>query len=827
MGELVRITLGEHTEEERLMPATKKKADDFMVRPKTEFKTVVAAEAILRVNQLEDLRFRASEQWDERSIADRNVDGRPCLTINRLPQFIRQVTNAQRNANLAVQVSPVDDKADIKTAEVFQGIIRHIEDQSDAAVAYSTAGDNQATIGRGYIRVIAEYRDDRSFTQDLKIKRVRNPFTVYLDPAIQEADGSDARFAFIVEDVPSGEYIARFGEDSMASLTDFTSVGDQDSSDWMPEGKVRIAEYWYVDLVKTKILLVQWPDSIDPGTGQTVPGDQEVMTQAEFDKIPEMLRKGGTTESGTIIPPLKIVADRMVDERHVKMALINGAGIIEGNEDKTEGKAWPGQWIPLVQVIGDEIDINGIVDYRGMVRDAKDPQRLYNFQNTSLAETLSLAPLSQWVGYFGQFEGHEEKWNQANRRRFPYLEVNPMTAEGKVVPLPQRITAEPAIQAIVASIRQSDNDLQATTGLYQESLGKRSSSQQSGKAISALQKQGEIANSNFLDNMARAIRSIGRILVDLIPHYYDAPQVIRILGFDDQEKTVMVHGGADADDLPDKDHLPEGVSGLFDLSAGRYDVTVAAGPSKASQRQEAAEALTNLVAANPAMFPIIGDLMVQNMDWPGSQAAAARLKKLVPPEARDDDPNKPSIPPEVQQQVAQMTQQMQEMGQKLDEAQRALAGKEVEGQYKVEEAKIEAASRIRIEEIRASVETDVVAQKLDVQKAQAYTDALEARFAKRLDLVMAQLDHAHARGIQAMEHAHDAQQADADQTHQAQMGAVDKAHEVATGAVAHRRATDLKGQDQAHQRALSAEQDARAAQQAEIQAQQAPEPSKE
>lgn len=815
MGELVRITLGEHTEEERLSPASKLKAGDFMTRAKTSFKTVVAAEAILRVNQLEDLRFRASEQWDERSIADRNVDGRPCLTINRLPQFIRQVTNAQRNANLAVQVSPVDDKADIKTAEVFQGIIRHIEDQSDAAVAYSTAGDNQATIGRGYLRVVAEYRDDRSFTQDLKIKRVRNPFTVYLDPAIQEADGSDARFAFIVEDVPMAEYIARFGEDSAASLSDFTSVGDQDSTDWMPEGKVRIAEYWYVDLVKTKILLVQWPDTIDPASGQMLPGDQEVMAQADFDKIPEILREGGTTEGGTILPPLKVLHSRMVDERHVKMALINGSGIIEGNEDQTEGKAWPGQWIPIVQVIGDEIDINGIVDYRGMVRDAKDPQRLYNFQNTSLAETLSLAPLSQWVGYFGQFEGHEEKWNQANRRRFPYLEVNPMTAEGKVVPLPQRITAEPAIQAIVASIRQSDNDLQATTGLYQESLGKRSSTQQSGKAISALQKQGEIANSNFLDNMARAIRSIGRILVDLIPHYYDAPQVIRILGMDDQEKTVMVHGGADESDLPDKDHLPEGVSGIFDLSAGRYDVTVAAGPSKASQRQEAAEALTNLVAANPAMFPIIGDLMVQNMDWPGAQAAAARLKKLVPPEAREEDPNKPSIPPEIQQQVAHMTQQMQEMGMKLEEAQKVIAGKQVEGQYKVQEAEIEAASRVKIEEIRASVETSVVAAKLDLEKAQAYTDALEARFAKQLDLVQARMDHAHERGIQAMDHAHDVKVAEADRQHQKETGAVDKAHEVAVGAVGHARDQQTSAQDKAHERAMGAEQAARAEKAAE------------
>jgi hypothetical protein len=705
----ITVTVARETEEGRTTATAVTQVADLLSRAGTQFRKIADAEATLRVNQLDDLHFRASEQWDAQSITDRDSDGRPRLTINRLGQFIRQVTNAQRAANLAIEVLPVDDKADGDTAEVFQGIIRNIENQSDAQVAYSTAGDHQATIGRGYWRIVAEYTDNFSFTQELRIKRVRNPFMVYMDTAVQELDYMDATMAFVVEDLDRDLYLAKYPDSKLASLTNFTSPG-ADLVDWVSPGKIRIAEYWWTEWTDDVIVLI----SLD--------GHEEVLTLDAFQTMPASLQ-------GKIVEKTR----RTVRTKQIKMAIINAVEVLEGNEDLTDGRVWPGQWIPIIPVIGDEIDINGKVDYRGMVRDAKDPQRLYNFQNSALAEVLSLAPLSQWVGYAGQFEGHEKKWLQANRRRFPYLEVNAFDVAGKPVGLPQRISAEPPIVAIVQAIRQADNDLKATTGLFDPSLGQRGP-QQSGKAITALKEQGELANSNFLDNLGRAIRATGKMLVDLIPSYYDAPRIIRILGNDDTKKTVLVHAGAT--DLPTE--IP-GVEGIYDLSVGRYDVTFAVGPSYATKRQEASRSLNEFIQVYPAAFPVLGDLIVKNMDWAGSKAAAARLHKMVPPQFLDEaEGGPPPVPPEVQQQIEAMQAQLTDVSEQLSNATRIIESKQVEQQSITAIKREEIASKERIAALDAKIEMtklhDKAAQDQQMVALKAEVDRIDLLLTQAHDL---------------------------------------------------------------------------------------------
>lgn len=774
-----------------------KTADELLQRARRDFRTVSSAESKLRESQFDDKKFRASYQWDDLSMSDRQADRRPYLTINRLGQFIRQVTNSQRQANLSIKVNPVDDASDIKTAEVFQGIIRHIEEESDAAVAYSTAGEDQATIGRGWWRIVAEYTDERSFTQDLRIKRIRNAFSVYMDPASQELDGSDARYILIIHDIPKDAYVQRFGEASFASLTNFTSAGNEQMSDWMPEGAVRVAEYWYVDIVKNVIVLVEFPD-----------GSQDVITKddlAALQEIPEDQR-----------PVWKEIARRDVEERHVKMALINANEILEGNTEKTEGRRWPGKWIPIVPAVGEEIDINGEVDLRGMVRDAKDPQRLYNFQNTALAEVLAQAPMTQWIGYAGSFEGHEAKWNQINRRRFPYVEVNPTTLDGKPAPLPQRITAEPPIRAIVEAIHQADNDLKATMGLYDPSLGERGA-QQSGKAITALQQQGELANSNFMDNLSRSIRFTGRILVDLIPHYYDAPRIVRILGPDEEMRAVMVHSNAPASSLPQDGKLPDGIQGVYNLGAGRYDVVVTVGPSMPTRRAEAVNALNTFINAYPDAFPAIGDLLVKNMDWPGAQVAAARLKKLVPPQLRDDA-DQPQLPPEAQAQMAQLQQQLQAAMQELTMLQQEVKSKRYQADVKARTDEHAIASDERIAhmetqakfvETQMKIQGDILVAKIQAgleQMSQMLDQAHEARQTVR--------DHAARHAEKAFDAAHERRINAIDMAHDRASTAADRVHETVLKLADHTHADETRDAEHAHQAdAMAADHDHEAAQQ--------------
>ena len=719
----------------------------FLQAAQSRFKTVVDAESMLRQNMLEDLEFRASEQWPDNIKSMREQDNRPCLTINRIPQFIRQVTNNQRASRPAVQVHPAGNVANVELSEVVQGIVRHIEDRSDADVAYTTAGDHQVTMGRGYVRVVTDYIDDDpgSLNQEVKIKRVSNPFSIYMDPTAQSPDASDARYAFVVEDIPIAEYRFRFPDSELAELSEFTAVGNQ-KPEWMPEGNIRIAEYFYIEETREEMVLVLGPD-----------GEQQ--------RYPKALMQ--STDPAELPPGVTIIAEREVTTRTVKWALINAVEVLQGNELGTAGKEWPGKYIPIVPVLGDEINMNGVTDYRGIVRDAKDPQRMYNYWVSAETELIALAPRAPIVGAEGQFEGHESKWRTANVRNYPYLEYKPRTIGGQLAPPPQRQTWEPPIQAMTAAIAQSDNDLKSTGGFNDASLGIRGA-QESGKAIRSRQQQDEMANSHYLDNLARAIRQVGRIIVVLIPRIYDTARVMRINGIDEKPRTVMVYSGPDNQPNEEQEEqVPASVERIYDVASQQYDVTISVGPSFQTRRQEALDSLVQFVQAYPDVFPMIGDLLAENMDWPGAQQVAARLKKSLPPNLQDDiDPSE--IPPQVQakmqgieKQLKQVMQAYQQAKQALDtdqaKAQAQVQIKQAELSAKAAEQERDLQSKLQLEEIKQQGESARTLAKIEQGRAsellQTEIQRLEGMIARNLEQSNREQDIYEKRQVQAQQQA--------------------------------------------------------------------------
>lgn len=665
--------------------------EKFLSLAHSRWKQVEEVEGKARARMLEDLRF-LEDPWPEQIRRDRQLDGRPCLHVDRLSQPIKQVVNQARAMRPSIRVNPVDSGADPETAEVLQGIIRHIENRSDADVAYDTAAEDQTQIGVGYWRVITEYCDPTSFDQDLSIRRVRNPFSIYLDPAALQFDGSDARFGFVIEDVTTEEFRVRFPDVEIpGSFTEADGIGNQ-LLDWYPDGRIRIAEYFYRE--ETQAALVELTD---PATG-------EKMTQ---------------TVPLTDAPPLPYppgVRVRLVPSPVVRWALITGTEILEGNEDKTAGRVWPGKYIPIVPVYGDEIDINNELDRRGMIFAARDTIRMSDFWKTAATEMIALAPKAPYIGVEGQFEGHPE-WKTANRRNYPYLEYVPKSLGGSLAPPPKRDIAEPPIQAIVLALQQNENDLRAVTG-YVDVQAHETRSETSGRAILARQKQADLGNSNYLDNLSRSIRHTGRILLDLIPAVYDAPRIVRILGLDDVPQTVLVQKG------PVPKELPAGVSRAIDLSTGRYDVTISVGPSHQSLRAEAVDAMLELVRAAPPLLQAIPDLLVQNMDWPGAQQMAKRLKKTLPSALQDPPEGQPEIPPQIQAQMAQAQQLIDQLTAKVNELldERAATIIQVESKERIESQKIQA--NLMIEQA-----------KLDAQRAQALMDAKIAEIQQRIALI--------------------------------------------------------------------------------------------
>jgi hypothetical protein len=648
------------------------KADQQLLElARKRFKAAAEAEQHIRDEALQDFEFRIGDQWPDGVKLQREQDGRPALTINRIPQFLRQVTNEQRLSRPSVQVNAVDSGADVETAEIYQGLTRHIEVSSDAEAAYDTAFECATTGGFGWLRILTEYCDDESFDQDIRIERVLNPFSVYVDPAAVKPDRSDMNWAFVVEDFSADEYRALFPDSQAAGLSDWSSIGDA-APDWHSGGNIRVAEYFRVETQRRELLLM-----VD---GSTVFADE--FTGA--------------------IPEAAVLQRRPVQRRQIKWAKINGVEVLQQRD-------WAGKWIPLVPVLGDEVSVNGQRHLFGMVRFARDPQRMYNYWVSSATETIALAPRAPFIGVEGQFEGHENQWRLANVRSFAYLEYKPTSVGGQPAPPPQRNFAEPPIQAIMASIGQADNDLKATMGIYDASLGQRGP-ESSGRAILARQRESDTANANFGDNLARAIKHVGRILIDLIPKIYHSERVVRILRPDGSSDVVPVN----------QSFVDKGVQRIYDLGAGKYDVTISTGPSYQTQRQEAAASMIDLAKVEPRLMQVAGDIVVGNMDWPGAPEIAARLKKLLPPELQDAGENgTQELPPEAQAQVAAMGQQIQQLRAALDESMRALETKQIEADNRLQVAREQSESRERIAEMQRETQLILNAAKIESQEAQA------------------------------------------------------------------------------------------------------------
>jgi len=611
---------------------------DRLATMRHRFTVASTAYSDSREDELDDLRFMAGSpdnawQWPADVLATRGavqgqtINARPCLTINKLPQHVRLVTNEQRQNRPSGKVIPADDKADVAVAEIFQGIVRHIEYLSDADVAYDTACDNQVTYGEGYIRILTEYCREDSFDQDLKIGRVRNSFSVYMDPMIHDPCGSDAEWCFITEDIPKEEYERLYPDALPISVMMSQGVGDQSLSMWMSQETVRIAEYFYIDHQKKKLNL--YPDNITAFEGS--PQDKQL--KAMFGK------------------PLK---SRTSEHRQVKWLKTNGFEVLEERD-------WAGKWIPVIRVVGNEFEVDGQLYISGLVRNAKDAQRMYNYWVSQEAEMLALAPKAPFIGYGGQFEGYETNWKTANTNNWPYLEVNPDVTDGagSPLPLPERAQPPMAQTGLIQAKVGAGEDIKATTGQYDSSIG-ATSNERTGRAILARQNQGDTSTYHYVDNLARAVRYTTRQLVDLIPKIYDTERVARIVGLDGEVDMVKINPNQPEPVRVIKDPITGlDIEKIYNPSIGIYDVVVTTGPSYATKRQEAMEAMQMILQTNPQLWAVAGDLFIKNMDWPGAQEMAARFAKTLDPKVLDNTDESP----EAQMMRAQMNDMANQMEQ--------------------------------------------------------------------------------------------------------------------------------------------------------------------
>jgi hypothetical protein len=594
-----------------------------------------------------DLEFaRLGRQWDEAIRRQRELEHRPCLTFNRMPAFIRQVVNDARQNKPAIKVHPQDSKADPRTAQVINGLIRNIESGSDADVAYDTAIEHAVGQGFGYWRINTAYASDDAFDQDIVIERIANPFTVYGDPRSTAADSSDWNEAFVVTTMSRAAFEAAYPE---AEKTDWEH-DFRDAAGWLDGDDVTVAEYWTREKEKGA------NDALSDGS--IVPGEEAETRSAELEAL----------GIGRVGEP------RETESWKVTQHILSGAEVLKTID-------WVGNYIPIIPVYGDEvIDEAGKRHFRSLIRDAKSAQQMFNYWRTTTTEMVALAPKAPFIGEERAFE-LDPNWSSANSQSHPYL----MVPTGAPIPQRQPFTGVPA-GAMQEAMNAAD-DMKAIIGIYDASLGARSN-ETSGRAIMARQREGDVSTFHFIDNLSRAIRHSGRVLLDLIPKVYSTERIVRVLGEDLVPQTVQIGPAGEAVQAQ-RDAAGRVIGHVYDIGAGKYDLTVASGPSYTTRREEVTAILTEVMRSVPDSAPFLAARLAKLLDLPDAEELSHELQVLNPALKQAQNP-------QVQQQMQQGLQAIQQLQQQLAAVQAKLADKTAEQQIE--------AQRLGVEQYRAQTE---------------------------------------------------------------------------------------------------------------------------
>ena len=672
----------------------REKTQQFLNTALDRWRSCDTAESNQREEGEKDLRFLNLEQWDPQDERDR--EDRPTLVIDQIGEPFRQLIGRQKAAKPSILAVPVDSGADVDTAEVYQGLIRHIENKGHAKVARDEAFKSAVAVGFGYYRIVTDYENegdptapmDTLFDQSIKYQPIENPMAVFRDPACPLHEPEKCRFVFIVENIPKSDFEERYPTAISSNEAAFQSTGLQ-MPEWYPEDSVRIADYFYIETKKgPEVALVRTPDNQE----FTVPADQ----------IPE---------------GLEIIQRRHLYFRSVKLAKISGAEILEGNPAKTAGRDWPGMFIPVVPIWGESLVVDGTRNLRGIVRAARDPQRMYNYQNSELVYELALSPKSKVLASVEAIEGLEDMWKEAARMPFPALLTKAFDAEGRQLPPPTvaQFTDPNKIQALVVAINQHKSDLRTTTGWYDATDPNRRGADQSGRAIMARKEAQAEGNTNYHENFGEALIYEGMILLDLIPKIYTRPgRVLRLAGLEDDTQSTMATMGAPYQG-------EKGIERIYQWGAGRYDVAVTVGASYTTRRQEAAAWQLDLMKVlPPEMAAAMAPIAVKNIDGPGNQEIAKRLNQTLPPELQGDKEKAP-IPPEVQQQLQQADQMIQQLTERLQELDKTIEMDEVKAQKDLARTRESDQAKERVARIQA--EADITRTRMELIKEIMKIDA--------------------------------------------------------------------------------------------------------
>lgn len=611
-----------------------------VARAHERFRQSVEWEGPFRQCYKDDMRFLYAdsdngEQWPAAVRSARQVSGQVMVTINKTHTHWLHVVNQAKENRAAISVSPTGAQASYDSAQIFEQIIKRIEYISDAETAYEKAIETAVGGGIGYWRIVTDYTDQDSFDQEIFIKQVADPLTVYLDPHIKTQDGSDARFAFIFDEVPRKEAEKRWPRQVKGTQ----SFGDM-AENWMRTDSIRIAEYYERNESKEWLYAIpSEDDDIILARESSMPPEGAALLKQAYEQNTEVQR-------------------RRVEKFDVDWYLIVGDQIAERAK-------WAGKYIPIVRVVGEELVQEGRLDRKGIVRYLKDAQRSYNYNAAAALEFGALQSKSPYLAPVEAIEGLENYWATANTQNHAYLPYNHADEAGNPIPQPQRQQPPTGAPVYLEGMQAAEHEMMMASGQYEATFSEQGN-EISGVSIEQRKQQGERVTFHYLDNLAKAIRFTGKQLIDLIPKIYDTKRVLRIMDEGGEEHQVTVDPQAKKALQQKEDQGEAQVAAIFNPGVGSYEVIARVGPNFETRRKEAFSAMTNMLTANESLAPVIGDLYMANADFPYADKLQERMRnwiKTMNPAILGEGPT--PMEQQLQQQLSQAGNMIQALDQQL------------------------------------------------------------------------------------------------------------------------------------------------------------------
>ncbi len=752
----------------------------FLKLARARFRMAQEADQKQRERELEDIRFYNGQQWDKDLLDSRKgqaigsgttqqiVPARPSLTINKTREPVRQVLNQERQSEMSVELVPADDWGGITGAidhteiELREGIVRRIQRDSEAADARTWAFSRAVIAGRGYWLVNTRYVPGKTSDQEVHVCRVYNQASITLDPAHEQPDGSDSRWGFIWADIPIDQYKAEFKRrnghpNRLATFSDeqWRALGD-DEPDWFTTEQetsfVRVGDYYYEELESKTLHRLKSGDHV------------------WSDELPEDFDKS------------QIEDTRMVVERVIKWCKIDGC-----DDDVLEETVWPGHYIPIIKVVGEELQpADKERRSEGIVRPMEDSCRGFNYITSKFVERVGLTPIPPWMMAAGQDEGYEDEYNNANTRALSRLHYNQKDSFGQPAPPPFKPNQSADVADVAMGVQMFSDAIVSTSRVPETALGHVDPSVKSGKLANALIQQAEQGSSNYLDNLKRSMRHEARVLNDLLfPIYGSRPGRLGRLMNPSGKMTSVIIGqpftlqgeGPKARPVPAPvppgwqpgQPLPDGVQYVGLTQDAEFNVAVKVTRATDTRRQEITQMLGEIISASPEQMGVIGDLIWKYADAPEHEELEKRYKAMLLPPVQAAINGQQSVPPEIQAKLAQADATIQELSQLADKNNADLMKAKLQAEADVQVKQMEIASREKIALIQAATTMNVAQGKIDAEDARTFVDAMENRLSQQLDLHMAKLGAVHDAIQQGHEHGHEMQMADADRAHQQQL----------------------------------------------------------